>query len=161
MSALRFPGINVTPGQSRISLDEFRRQQSEAKPQEGKAAKGKQGPRHGKFNAIAVETEHGRFDSKMEYQRFLQLDLMQRAGVISDLKRQIRYPLVIGDTLVCTYIADFVYDENGRTVVEDSKGFKTREYLMKKNLMKKVLGIEIFETGHSPKKNKRAKRRSE
>ncbi len=154
MSALRFPRIQLDAGQSRISLEEFRRQQGEAVE---KPSAPKKGGRHSKFNAIAVDTEHGRFDSKLEYQRFLELQLMERAGLISDLRRQIKYPLVLGNTLVCTYIADFVYCENGVEVVEDSKGFRTREYLMKKNLMKKIHGIEIFETG--PKKNKNSAKR--
>lgn len=154
MSALRFPGIKLEAGETRLSLEEFRRQQAEPAP---KTAEKKKDGRFSKFNAIAVETEHGRFDSKLEYQRFLELQLMERAGLISDLRRQIKYPLVLGDTLVCTYIADFVYLENGAEVVEDSKGFRTREYLMKKNLMKKIHNIEIFETG--PKKNKKSARR--
>jgi hypothetical protein len=154
MSALRFPGIKLEAGETRISLEEFRRQQAEPVP---KTVEKKKGGRFSKFNAIAVETEYGRFDSKLEYQRFLELQLMERAGLISDLRRQIKYPLVLGDTLVCTYIADFVYLKNGTEVVEDSKGFRTREYLMKKNLMKKIHNIEIFETG--PKKNKKSARR--
>ena len=151
MSSLRFPRVQLQAGESRISIEEFRRQQAEPV---AKTAETKKGGRNGKFNAIAVETEHGRFDSKLEYQRFLELQLMERAGLITDLRRQIKYPLVLGDTLVCTYIADFVYLEKGLEVVEDSKGFRTREYLMKKSLMKKIHDIEIFETGPKAKKNK-------
>lgn len=158
MSALRFPHLRLPEGKTSLSLDEFKQLQEDSKS--SAKGEGKKQGRPSKFNAIAVQTEHGRFDSKMEYQRFLQLQLLERAGKISNLKKQVSYPLIAGDTLVCTYIADFVYEENGKLVVEDSKGFKTKEYQLKKKLMKKLLDIDIFETGHRQNNKKRAQRRS-
>jgi len=46
----------------------------------------------------------------------------------------------------CTYVADFSYTENGRRVVEDTKGMKTRDYIIKRKLMLYVHGIRIKET---------------
>lgn len=95
----------------------------------------------------------GGFDSKKEASRYAELAIMQKAGLISNLQRQVRFELVPaqykdGKCLFrsVTYIADFVYTENGETVVEDSKGYKTPEYIIKKKLMFQVHGILIKET---------------
>lgn len=112
--------------------------------------------RHGKFNAIKVDAPEGRFDSKMEYERFLTLRLLERAGEISDLRRQIPYKLEAGGIHISTYVADFVYKKADVVVVEDAKGFRTGEYRQKRRLMKEILGIVIFESGR-PEKNKRRK----
>lgn len=93
--------------------------------------------------------------SKKEHNRANQLKLMQRAGVISELREQVPYVLIpaqydkAGKLLerACRYIADFVYrDEDGNLVVEDTKGFKTPEYKIKRKLMLQVHGIRIKET---------------
>lgn len=69
------------------------------------------------------------FDSRKEANRYAELRLLQRAGKIFDLQRQVEYLLTPGDKSVGIrarkYIADFVYhDENGELVVEDVKGYK-------------------------------------
>ena len=137
---------NLSSG-DRISAAQFREMQSQA-------ATSKKS-RNGKFNAIVVTTDEGRFDSKMEYQRYLTLKLMERAGEISGLQRQVRYELTAGGIQICTYVADFVYKKQDATVVEDAKGFKTPEYRLKRRLMKEILGIDILETGRdrTPKKH--------
>ena len=104
------------------------------------------------------------YDSEREYKRHLELIVLERAGVISDLRTQVKYvliptqrePDIIGvrggvkpGKLIekeCAYIADFVYRENGREVVEDCKGFRTEKYLIKRKLMLYVHGIRIKET---------------
>ena len=93
------------------------------------------------------------FDSQKEFNRYAELALMQRAGKISDLQRQVRFELIPaqykdGKCIYrsCTYVADFVYMENGEKVVEDSKGFKTPEYIIKKKLMFQRYGILVKET---------------
>lgn len=88
------------------------------------------------------------FDSVKEFHRWGVLKLLERAGKISDLKRQVKYELIPKQEgeRACTYIADFVYYENGKLVVEDSKGFKTDAYKIKKKLMLWVHGIRIKET---------------
>ena len=82
------------------------------------------------------------FDSKREAMRYAELKLLQQAGKITNLKRQVRYRLVIETT----YVADFVYIENDQLVVEDAKGHRTRDYLQKRREMKKQHNIEIRET---------------
>lgn len=92
------------------------------------------------------------FDSEREYVRYRELLLLQRAGVISDLKRQMPYVVIpvqrIDGKIVeraCSYVADFVYQENGKTVVEDTKGVRTKDYIIKRKLMLYVHGIRIRE----------------
>jgi hypothetical protein len=93
------------------------------------------------------------FDSKRECNRYAQLQLMVKAGLISDLKRQVSFVLVPGVKIVSEkrasppirYIADFTYIENGNLVVEDAKGYLTPEYRMKRHMLKALLGIDIKE----------------
>ena len=78
-----------------------------------------------------------------------ELRILERAGKISDLKRQVKYELIPKQKgeRACTYLADFVYkDSDGNTVVEDTKGVKTDAYRIKKKLMLLVHGIRIKET---------------
>jgi hypothetical protein len=99
------------------------------------------GVRVGKFNACKV-TYYGRtFDSKLEGVRALQLWDRQRRGEISDLCFQV--PLVIPN--VCKAVIDFTYMENGEQVYEDAKGYRTRVWVIKKKLIKEVLGIDVRE----------------
>lgn len=96
------------------------------------------------------------FDSKKEALRWLALNLLERAGEIRDLKRQVRYPLIPaqrdrqGKLLErgCDYVADFVYTDarTGEKIVEDAKGAKTDAYIIKRKLMLYVHGIRITET---------------
>ena len=89
-----------------------------------------------------------KFDSVKEYHRWGCLRLLERAGEISNLKRQVKYELIpkqAGERS-CSYIADFTYMENGKLVVEDVKGVKTDAYKIKKKLMLWVHGIRIKET---------------
>lgn len=106
----------------------------------------------GKYKNRKLAIDGEVFDSQKEYARYRELALLQRAGQISDLKRQVRYELIptqrIGGKVVeksCAYIADFVYTENGETVVEDTKGFRTKDYIIKRKLMLHVHGIRIKE----------------
>ncbi|WP_410951243.1 DUF1064 domain-containing protein [Pseudomonas sp. S1(2024)] len=145
MSRLASPSSDI-PANNRMSAAQFRELNSQA-------AKGKKG-RNGKFNAIVITTSEGRFDSKMEYQRYLNLKLMLRAGEITDLQRQVPYELTAGGIHICTYVADFVYKKQDVTVVEDVKGFRTQEYRLKRRLMRDILGIEILETGRVRKPKK-------
>ena len=111
------------------------------------------------------------FDSIREKKRYNELLLLERAGVITNLRRQVPFELVpaqyeeipTGETYsrgdkkgypktkkVCTeksvrYIADFVYTENGKTVVEDAKGLRTTDYIIKRKLMLYFHDIRIKE----------------
>lgn len=89
-----------------------------------------------------------KFDSQKEYRRWCELRLLERAGRISELRRQVRFELIPkqeGES-ACCYIADFVYLLDGIRVVEDSKGCRTEVYKIKKKLMLFVHGIRILET---------------
>ena len=91
------------------------------------------------------------FDSKKEANRYKELLLLQKSGIITDLKRQVSYILIPAFNLnrkryrSMSYIADFVYKENGKEVVEDCKGFRTEIYKIKKKLMAYIYEIEIRE----------------
>ena len=93
------------------------------------------------------------FDSVKEYRRFCELRLLERAGAVTDLRRQVKFELIpaqrVDDKVVeraCSYVADFTYMENGQQVVEDAKGMRTQEYRLKRKLMLWVHGIRIRET---------------
>mgnify|MGYP002519560608 CR=1 FL=1 len=90
-----------------------------------------------------------KFDSKAEYHRWCELRLLERAGKISRLKRQVKYELIPKQDgeRACNYVADFVYiDSDGNTVVEDTKGVRTDAYKIKRKLMLYKYGIKIKET---------------
>ena len=85
------------------------------------------------------------FDSVKEFHRWGCLRLLERAGRISDLKRQVSYELIPKQEgeRACCYVADFTYYENGKLVVEDCKGCQTEVFKIKKKLMLWVHGIRI------------------
>ena len=95
-----------------------------------------------KYHNAKVEENGETFDSFKEYNRWCELKLLERAGKIHDLKRQVTFEVVPKCTKddgkaerAVKYIADFVYTENGRRIVEDTKGVKTPEYIIKRKLM--------------------------
>lgn len=95
-------------------------------------------------------TIHGiTFDSKAEASRYLELVMLQNVGAITNLELQVPFELIPkqGKERPCSYIADFVYYENGEKVVEDVKGVKTEGYVMKRKLLLYFFGIRIKETG--------------
>ena len=100
-----------------------------------------------KYNSVKVEFEGEIFDSKKELRRYKELQLHLKAGAIKELKRQVPYELNEGGSHSLKYYADFVYIrvDTGEEIVEDAKGFKTREYIKKKRLMKKIHNITIYE----------------
>ena len=99
-----------------------------------------------KFGNIKTQVDGITFDSKLEAARWQELLLEQRTGEVSNLRRQVSYPLVVNGVLVCRYVADFVYTKAGAEVVEDSKGVLTPEYRLKKKLMLACHGITIKES---------------
>ena len=102
-----------------------------------------------KYHARKVTVDGMTFDSKKEYQRWLELKTLERAKVIKNLRRQVPFellPRVPGRfPRPVKYIADFTYRENGEEVVEDVKGYRTDVYKLKKRLMWVVHGIDIRE----------------
>lgn len=106
-----------------------------------------------KYRSKKVEYGGEKFDSKRELQRWLELRLMLRAGQISDLRRQVPFELIPKQkdpdgkaVRAVSYVADFVYTQNGRQVVEDAKGARTRDYIIKRKLMLSVHGIWVRES---------------
>ncbi len=94
------------------------------------------------------------FDSRLEARRYQELKLMERAGEIFGLQLQVKYVLIPSQKLdnkvverAVTYVADFVYTlkSSGESVVEDTKGMKTKEYIIKRKLMLYVHGIRVKE----------------
>lgn len=81
-----------------------------------------------------------KFDSLKEAGRYNELQWLQKAGLIKDLQTQVTFELIPkqGDERAVKYKADFVYFdiENDLKVVEDTKGFKTKDYIIKRKLMK-------------------------
>lgn len=87
------------------------------------------------------------FDSAKEAKRYKELLILLKAGEIGFLEQQVPYELNTGGTHSVVYICDFKYmnAKTGETIIEDTKGFRTKEYLKKRRLMKKVHGIVIKE----------------
>ena len=99
-------------------------------------------------------------DSKREARRYAELKLMEDAGEISDLRTQVKFELIPPQyehyldgkkpkrkcvERACTYVADFVYLRDGQEVIEDTKGFRTKEYVIKRKLMRYLLHKKIVE----------------
>lgn len=100
-----------------------------------------------KYNNEKVEYEGKVFDSRREYNRYRELLILLKAGAIGQLRLQVPYELNEGGTHSYKYVADFVYmDSVAGEIIEDCKGFRTREYEKKSRLMKKIYGIIIKET---------------
>lgn len=105
-----------------------------------------------KYHAKKCEWDGEVFDSKKEMQRYKELKLLEKAGEITNLRRQVKYVLIPSQRIdgklaerECSYKADIVYEENGETVVEDVKGVKTEGYIIKRKMMLLVHGIRIKE----------------
>ena len=107
--------------------------------------------RWAKYHNSKIVVPDGKFDSRRELSRWTELKLMEKAGEISFLKRQVPYTLIPsqkteeGTLRPVKYIADFVYEKDGQTVVEDAKGMKTKDYVIKNKMMYFFHGILIKE----------------
>lgn len=122
-----------------------------------------------KYHNKKIKVDGIIFDSKKEAVRYKELKILEKAGIIHDVQRQVKYVLIPAQyeptssvyvkgnnkgkpkkgKLIereCAYYADFVYTANGETVVEDTKGVKTPEYIIKRKLMLYVHNIKIKET---------------
>ena len=121
-----------------------------------------------KYGNKKVEYDGITFDSKKEAIRYAELKLLEKSGHIKALQRQVKFVLIpslretptekytrgakkgqfkLGKVIEreVAYIADFVYIENGKTVVEDTKGMKTKDYIIKRKLMLFIHGIRVKE----------------
>ena len=116
-----------------------------------------------KYHNKRVRVGDESFDSKKEYHRWLELQILEDAGVIRKLERQVKFVLIPAqrepETITqrgrkipgkviereAVYYADFVYEMDGETIVEDTKGMKTDVYILKRKLMLEKFGIRIRE----------------
>lgn len=101
------------------------------------------------------------YQSKHEANTAASLQALDRAGVIRDLKEQVRFELIPKQDgeLPVVYIADFDYiDEDGKRVVMDTKGFKTKDYIIKRKLMLWVHKIRIVEVSARARSRRRVSR---
>ena len=122
-----------------------------------------------KYHSVKVVYDGIEFHSKKEAQRYQQLKLMERAGFIANLQRQVKYELIPAQYIdgkcverAVTYTSDFEYDEMvplrqrsvmvdanarmpGGHIVEDVKGMRTDVYKIKRKLMLLKHGIRIQE----------------
>ena len=97
-----------------------------------------------KYKNEPITIDGHTFPSRREANRYSQLSILQKAGIIRDLKLQVPFELQpsfkhpeTGKTIrAIKYIADFTYyDENGIFHIEDTKGYHTKDYELKKKLM--------------------------
>lgn len=102
--------------------------------------------RRNKYSAQAIEADGYRFASLRERDAYFDLKMRLRAGDITDLELQPRYPLVVNGIAVATYVADFRFRErDGQLKVLDAKGVKTAVYRIKRKLMQAVHGVTVEE----------------
>ena len=121
-----------------------------------------------KYHSKKVIVNGEKFDSEKEFRRWQELRLMEKCGQIHDLRRQVPFVLIpaqyenyprwsekTGKRLKdgqhcieheCAYVADFVYCKGGERIVEDAKGVRTADYIIKRKLMLYIHGIRILET---------------
>lgn len=124
---------------------------------------------YNKYGNTKVKTQNGTFASVKEYRRHCELKLLERAGQITDLQTQVSFELIpaqyetferygkrgqrLKDGKRCIeksvkYVADFVYTENGKQVVEDAKSTATKKkesYIIKRKLMLHRHNIRVKE----------------
>lgn len=123
-----------------------------------------------KYRNKKITVDGVTFDSKREYTRYCELKLLEKAGEISNLRQQVKFLLIPAQyekaterytrgrnkgklkqghliERECAYIADFVYIDNStqEKVVEDTKGIRTKDYIIKRKLMLSRYGIKIKE----------------
>ena len=104
-----------------------------------------------KFGAIKTTVEGVTFDSKREARRWQELKLLERAGEISRLERQVKFPLTVEGHLIANYTADFQYwtASPKARVVEDVKSAPTakkRDFVLVRKLMRAIHNVEIMVT---------------
>jgi len=94
-----------------------------------------------KYHNTIIEYNNIKFDSIKEKNRYVGLKQLEDLGIIKDLKLQVKFELQPSykyqDKTIraINYYADFTYIQDGKLIVEDTKGFKTKDYLLKKKLL--------------------------
>lgn len=108
--------------------------------------------KYGKYGNRKYELDGRFFDSQREATRYQELRYLRNTGIIQDLQMQVPFELIPAQRIegkvverAVKYIADFVYTEDGKQVVEDAKGVRTQVYIIKRKLMLQKYGIRIRE----------------
>lgn len=104
-----------------------------------------------KYRNVKTAVAGVAFDSRREAARWQELKMLERAGQICELRRQVAFELVKGVKFAgaararpaIRYVADFVFQERGQQVIEDVKGIETPEFKIKRHLMLALLGLEV------------------
>ena len=98
-----------------------------------------------KYHAQKTTVNGTEYDSKKESKRAVELECLEKLGKIKNLQKQVRFILQEGYTnnegvkiRSISYIADFVYEDGGQKIVEDSKGFRTEVFVLKKKMFMKI-----------------------
>ncbi len=99
-----------------------------------------------KYHAIKTVVDGITFASRAEARRYEELAWAEKSGDIQTLGVQPRFKLTVNGSVICTYVGDFDYWENGVYIVEDVKGMLTPVYRLKRKLMKAIHNIDIRET---------------
>jgi hypothetical protein len=106
-----------------------------------------------KYGAIRTEVDGIVFASHAEARRYIELKLLEKAGEITNLVLQPKFPIVVNGFKICTFIGDFSYikklveGQNGDlSVVEDVKGVATPTFRLKMKLVKALYNIDILVT---------------
>lgn len=102
-------------------------------------------PERRKYRNTPVVMDGLSFDSKLEARRHGELEMLVKAGVITDLKFHTHWDLHVNNITIGYYESDFDYLEGGQRVIEDCKGVKTSLYSWKKRHVLAEYGIEIRE----------------
>ena len=100
-----------------------------------------------KYRNRKTEYKGIQFDSQKEENRYRELELRERAGEIRNIELQPRYDIAVNGQKICKYFGDFRYEEvaTGEVITEDVKGFRTKDYIIKKKLVKAIYNVEIRE----------------
>lgn len=105
-----------------------------------------------KYKAKKTVIDGITFDSKKEANRYVELKQMELNGEISNLQLQVPYELIPKQVIdgkvverACKYLADFQYNKEGETIVEDTKGMRLSDYIIKRKLMLHKYNIRIVE----------------
>ena len=97
-----------------------------------------------KYRAKKTAYRGAIYDSTKEAERAAELELLQRAGKIKNLRRQVKFTLQEGFSYkgrkirAIEYVADFVYEADG-LIIEDVKGYRTPEYKIKAKMLKRLI----------------------
>jgi len=102
-------------------------------------------PKLNKYGAKKVTTADGVFDSKIEYRRWCELERMQRAGLITGLRRQIPFELIVNGVRIGKFTADHQWTDckTGQQITEDVKGVIVRDFTLRVKLVKALYGIDV------------------